>query len=61
MGESRRQTTVRRFSVTTDDVPPIRPFTNQYLKDLELMKRRNFPKSELDGIYSRYQIQGGKL
>jgi len=25
-------------------------FTNQYLKDLELMKRRNFPKSELDEI-----------
>ena len=25
-------------------------FTNQYLKDLELMKRRNLPKSELDEI-----------
>ena len=25
-------------------------FTNQFLKDLELMKRRNFPKSELDEI-----------
>ena len=25
-------------------------FTNQYLKDLELMKRRNFPKSELDEV-----------
>ena len=25
-------------------------FTNQYLKDLELMKRRNLPKSELDAI-----------
>ena len=25
-------------------------FTNQYLKDLELMKRRNFPKSELDDV-----------
>jgi addiction module RelE/StbE family toxin len=25
-------------------------FTNQYLKDLELMKRRNLPKSELDNI-----------
>jgi len=25
-------------------------FTNQYLKDLELMKRRNLPKSELDTV-----------
>ena len=25
-------------------------FTNQYLKDLELMKRRNLPKSELDAV-----------
>ena len=25
-------------------------FTNQYLKDLELMKRRNLPKSELDEV-----------
>ena len=25
-------------------------FTRQYLKDLELMKRRNLPKSELDGV-----------
>jgi len=25
-------------------------FTNQYLRDLELMKRRNLPKSELDEI-----------
>jgi mRNA interferase YafQ len=25
-------------------------FTHQYLKDLELMKRRNFPKSELDEV-----------
>ncbi len=25
-------------------------FTNQYLKDLELMKRRNLPKSELDVV-----------
>jgi mRNA interferase YafQ len=25
-------------------------FTNQYLKDLELMKRRNLPKSDLDEI-----------
>ena len=25
-------------------------FTNQYLKDLELMKRRNLPKSELDNV-----------
>jgi len=25
-------------------------FTNQYLKDLELMKRRNLPKSELDDV-----------
>ena len=25
-------------------------FTNQYLKDLDLMKRRNFPKSELDEV-----------
>ena len=25
-------------------------FTNQYLKDLELMKRHNFPKSELDVV-----------
>ena len=25
-------------------------FTNQYLKDLELLKRRNFPKSELDAV-----------
>ena len=25
-------------------------FTNQYLKDLELIKRRNLPKSELDEI-----------
>ena len=25
-------------------------YTNQYLKDLELMKRRNIPKSELDEI-----------
>ena len=25
-------------------------FTNQYLKDLALMKRRNLPKSELDEI-----------
>jgi len=25
-------------------------FTNQYLKDLELMKRRNLPKSELDYV-----------
>jgi mRNA interferase YafQ len=24
--------------------------TNQYLKDLELMKRRNLPKSELDEV-----------
>ena len=25
-------------------------FTNQYLKDLELMRRRNLPKSELDAV-----------
>jgi len=25
-------------------------FTNQFLKDLELMKRRNFQKSELDEV-----------
>ncbi len=25
-------------------------FTNRYLKDLELMKRRNLPKSELDAV-----------
>ena len=25
-------------------------FTNQYLKDLELMQRRNLPKSELDEV-----------
>ena len=25
-------------------------FTSQYLKDLELMKRRNLPKSELDAV-----------
>jgi mRNA interferase YafQ len=25
-------------------------FTNQYLKDLALMKRRNLPKSELDEV-----------
>ncbi len=25
-------------------------FTNQFLKDLELMKRRNLPKSELDEV-----------
>ena len=25
-------------------------FTNQYLKDLELMKRRRLPKSELDEV-----------
>ena len=25
-------------------------FTNQYLKDLELIKRRNLPKSELDEV-----------
>lgn len=25
-------------------------FTNQYLKDLELVKRRNLPKSELDEV-----------
>ena len=25
-------------------------FTNQYLKDLDLMKRRNLPKSELDVV-----------
>jgi len=25
-------------------------YTNQYLKDLELMKRRNLPKSELDAV-----------
>jgi len=25
-------------------------FTNQFLKDLELMKRRNLPKSELDDV-----------
>jgi len=25
-------------------------FTNQYLKDLKLMKRRNLPKSELDEV-----------
>jgi len=25
-------------------------YTNQYLKDLELMKRRNLPKSELDDV-----------
>ena len=25
-------------------------FTNQYLRDLELMKRRNLPKSELDEV-----------
>jgi len=25
-------------------------FTNQYLKDLEFMKRRNLPKSELDAV-----------
>ncbi|MCL2097856.1 MAG: type II toxin-antitoxin system YafQ family toxin [Bacteroidales bacterium] len=25
-------------------------FTNQYLKDLELMKRRNLPKAELDEV-----------
>jgi mRNA interferase YafQ len=25
-------------------------YTNQYLKDLELMKRRNLPKSELDEV-----------
>ena len=25
-------------------------FTNQYLKDLALMKRRNLPKSELDAV-----------
>jgi len=25
-------------------------FTNQYLKDLELMKRRNLPKSDLDEV-----------
>ena len=25
-------------------------FTNQYLKDLELMKHRNLPKSELDEV-----------
>ena len=25
-------------------------FTNQYLKDLVLIKRRNFPKSELDEV-----------
>jgi len=25
-------------------------FTNQYLKDLKLMKRRNLPKSELDVV-----------
>jgi mRNA interferase YafQ len=25
-------------------------FTNQYLKDLELMKRRKLPKSELDEV-----------
>jgi len=25
-------------------------FTKQYLKDLELMKRRNLPKSELDEV-----------
>jgi mRNA interferase YafQ len=25
-------------------------YTNQFLKDLELMKRRNLPKSELDEI-----------
>ena len=25
-------------------------FTNQYLKDLDLMKRRNLPKSELDEV-----------
>jgi mRNA interferase YafQ len=25
-------------------------FTNQYLKDLELIKRRNLPKSELDAV-----------
>jgi mRNA interferase YafQ len=25
-------------------------FTNQYLKDLELMKRRKLPKSELDDV-----------
>ena len=25
-------------------------FTKQYLKDLELMKRRNLPKSELDAV-----------
>jgi len=25
-------------------------FANQYLKDLEVMQRRNLPKSELDGV-----------
>ena len=25
-------------------------FTNQYVKDLELMKRRNLPKRELDAV-----------
>jgi len=25
-------------------------FTNQYLRDLELMKRRNLPKPELDAV-----------
>jgi len=25
-------------------------YTNQYLKDLELMKRRNLPKAELDAV-----------
>jgi len=25
-------------------------FTNQFLKDLKLMKRRNLPKSELDAV-----------
>ena len=25
-------------------------FTNQYLRDLELLKRRKFPKSELDEV-----------
>ena len=35
-------------------------FTNQYLKDLELMKRRNLPKSELD-IIVKLLVEGKPL